>query len=400
MKYLLRLLFFSCFLLLGAVVSAQEPFVIEGRVSGVADSTMLVLHENDSRLLEPVDTAYVVAGKFAFRYPTDKKTRLAILCFSGDFPPMLLQVWAEPGVTATITGENTLLYTWEVESPVAEQQERQRYIRPVKAQWEEIQRQRMAMSGLYHTLAQSRNRPIEEVNAAQEQIAALESRGDSIQLVIYRKLMPLLMQAEPTALYVNQLIGLSDAVCQQAAFGELRDDALALYERLTPEQKAAETGKSIRVNLTVEDRVQTGGSMADAELPDASGDLHRLSDYKGRYILLDFWASWCGPCVASIPELKEAAALYEDRLTIIGINLDEKRENWLTASEKHAISWIDLYAGGRPAEVSVQYRENGIPHQVLISPEGIVLNFWGGYFKGFLKRQLEHYIPLPPLQDE
>ena len=117
-------------------------------------------------------------------------------------------------------------------------------------------------------------------------------------------------------------------------------------------------------------KVRTGDRMADAELVDSNGETHRFSEYLGKYVLLDFWSFGCGPCLLSLPELKDL---------------------WQTASEEHGITWVNLNASDDPT-VSARYGVNGIPHQVIISPAGIVLDSWAGYGQGLLEQRLKTYL--------
>ena len=131
--------------------------------------------------------------------------------------------------------------------------------------------------------------------------------------------------------------------------------------------------------------------MADAELVDPDGETHRLSEYLGKYVLLDFWSFGCGPCLQSLPELKAVSESYRDRLTVISITSDPKNQ-WETASKEHGITWVNLNASDDPA-VGDRYGVNGIPHQVIISPEGIILDSWAGYGQGLLEQRLKIHLP-------
>ncbi len=78
---------------------------------------------------------------------------------------------------------------------------------------------------------------------------------------------------------------------------------------------------------------------------------------------------------------------------MIGINLDETPEKWKQASAKHNIAWEDLHSAGLNSEIANRFRLDGIPHQVVISPDGIVLYSWSGYGEGALRRILRKLIP-------
>lgn len=120
-----------------------------------------------------------------------------------------------------------------------------------------------------------------------------------------------------------------------------------------------------------------GQDYHDIELPDTTGALHRLSEYvgQGRYVLLDFWASWCAPCVGSMPMMKKLHDTYAGRgLQIIGISFDRTREAWLSAIRRLDLPWIHLSdVKGWESIASEIYGVNAIPEIVLIDPDGKII---------------------------
>ena len=113
----------------------------------------------------------------------------------------------------------------------------------------------------------------------------------------------------------------------------------------------------------------------EAEAPD--GTIHRLSEYvgHGQYVLIDFWASWCGPCIASFPFMKQLYAAYKDRnLTILGVSCDKDRNAWLKALDKNQLPWTALRCPADKANALDLYGIAFIPSIVVISPDGIILS--------------------------
>ena len=99
-----------------------------------------------------------------------------------------------------------------------------------------------------------------------------------------------------------------------------------------------------------------------------------LSDYvgNGKYLLVDFWASWCAPCIAEIPTLKEVYSKYKgDKFEILGIAVWDKREETLKSLEKHNTTWSQIIDANRiPTEL---YGIDGIPHIILFGPDGTIV---------------------------
>ena len=122
---------------------------------------------------------------------------------------------------------------------------------------------------------------------------------------------------------------------------------------------------------------QPGQDYHDIELSDTTGTVHRLSEYvgHGKYVLLDFWASWCGPCIGSMPMMKDIHNAYASRgLQIIGISFDSERDKWLSAIKHHELPWLHLSdLKGWESAGSDVYGVRAIPETVLITPDGKII---------------------------
>ena len=114
---------------------------------------------------------------------------------------------------------------------------------------------------------------------------------------------------------------------------------------------------------------------ADITLPDTEGKLFSLSSLKGKYVLVDFWASWCGPCRQENPNVVEAYKKFKDKnFTILGVSLDREKSAWLTAIKEDGLTWHQVSDLKYWNSVVVPlYNIEGIPYNVLVDPAGKII---------------------------
>lgn len=122
---------------------------------------------------------------------------------------------------------------------------------------------------------------------------------------------------------------------------------------------------------------QPGASLIDFELPDAAGVQHKLSEYvgQGSYVLVDFWASWCGPCRAEMPNVVAAYQKYHDKgFDVLSLSFDSNREAWLKAISDLKMTWHHLSdLKGWESLAAQKYDIRAIPSTLLFDPEGKVV---------------------------
>lgn len=138
--------------------------------------------------------------------------------------------------------------------------------------------------------------------------------------------------------------------------------------------------------------VSVGQMAPDFELPDPAGKPIKLSDLKGKYILLDFWASWCAPCREENPNIVKQYNTYKDKgFTILGVSLDDDKGAWMKAIEDDKLSWAHVSDLKRwDSQVANQFRVEGIPASFILDPTGKIVakNLRGSDLQQFLAKAL------------
>ncbi len=187
---------------------------------------------------------------------------------------------------------------------------------------------------------------------------------DVEKLAAYKNLIILKPNLLCNLIFVEQLpfdqfFEVHDTVCK-SLIGNFKDNVFV-----------AEMNKKI----TSQKSSQIGQEAPEISLPDTSGNIVKLTSLRGKYVLIDFWASWCGPCRRENPNLVRVYNRFKDKnFQIYGVSLDKSGDNWKAAIIKDGLTWIhvsDLKYWESAA--SALYGVKSIPYSVLIDPNGKII---------------------------
>ncbi len=166
------------------------------------------------------------------------------------------------------------------------------------------------------------------------------------------------------------------SILNQYAGPTINTDTLKmLYDLLSNNFKKLPSATKIKDRINIVQSIAIGKIAPDFTQNDTSGHSVSLKDFRGKYVLIDFWASWCGPCRAENPNVVSAFNKFKDKnFTILGVSFDQNKDSWLNAIHKDGLGWTHVS--------DLQYWKNAIgriydihfiPQNVLIDPKGTII---------------------------
>ncbi len=345
----------------------RPGYVITGQLTGFPDSTMVYLQDINKD--QDIDSALIIGGRFTL---------------SGQLPEVPAELWLQASVGDQFAYTNLLVGNDRVEvtGDIADFPNR------VKVTGSTTQ---------------------DEANQLRDLTRAFDDRRDSLVNLIVA-LPPDSQKTKGKALWgvvhgiddtlhllrVGYIKAHSNTYAALTSLLYLKDDmpkdtVAILYDRMPAELKHSQYGRAI--SMFVQNKVpEVGDQFVDFKAEDQKGDTIALSSLTDKYVLLDFSAAYCGPCIQSAKELRQINRAYGDSLRIVTFSTDVKRDLWQLAMKRDSVTWVSLWDGkGRFGETYLKYGINGVPTFFLISPQGKVIDKLDGYGDGALEELLKKF---------
>lgn len=347
----------SLFLILTSCVEKEDHAKIILETSGFADSTKIFLFNHE---IEKQDSGYIINNHLVFSAEVNEPTLFSIRTVFDykkreEFENKLF--WKENNLM-TIKAEKGNLKNAKIEGSV------------IQKQADIIELGQFQLKQNYDSLIKEYSAlPKEET----EKRLALSAQRREISQAI-KDVETDYIKDNPDQLYS------AFTLKRLMTYTIPKDKTKELFENLSDRMKASSYGISIRKYLDLSLELKIGDKAPGFQLPDLNGNLIGLSNFEGKYILLDFWSSNCNPCTLELPNMLKNYQAYRDRgFEIISISFDKKREDWENATKQYNMIWStvsDLKGGN--GDVIMTYNVFFMPTYFLIGPDGIIIDKFMG----------------------
>ena len=364
--------------LLGTLTTlhAQQSLVVIGEVKNIEEGTVFNLSETDGTGLSgrysiEEDNGKVINGRFQLNYKSSNPASRHFALYSNS-PHFgghwtALDIWAEQGDTVYVKGNDNFIGNWEVKTRAPEQKEWDLIRKATAKEYKAFQQ-----AWLDYEAYRQYRRDTEMSEAEWDSTKVILAQKDTLRIknrTLWFKSQLIAMKELPvTDFWMDKLSTLIYFASNNREM--LEEPIKELYMLKGDKIDRKPDGKSVREWVYPYPKAELGKPCVDSDFFDVNGKKYRIADFRGKYVLLDFWANYCGACIGAFPHIGKLQQQYADQLTVISISVD-KIDTWKNSPHQKEITWHSLNdGGGHWGGIAGSYDIMAMPTYILISPDG------------------------------
>lgn len=321
-----------------AIMAQDRPFTITGDL-GPGKNVDLLMVQFTVSTGQKKDSGKAVNGKFTFKGKVNSERQIGQIVVSDQGRPSSLIFYLEPG---------NIQLTWPTGA------------KHYQVGGTPLNKDLQAFNSMFHHVLDSMIATGAQVNEFSKEVAP-------IKFGITKKFIQR---------YPGSPVGL-DQLNQYAINNNEPASLEAAYKMLKPAIQQSEKGKELAKRIQGMRSGEVGDMAPNFKSPDTEGKMVSLSDYKGKYVLVDFWATWCIPCIAEFPHLRKAYTDFSGKnFEILGVSLDrpDSKEKWLKMIKEENLAWKQVSdLKWWYSDAAFLYNVNSAPANFLVDPNGKII---------------------------
>ena len=343
-----KILFLSAVAIIFAACQSKTEYTINGEVTDSSfEGQQITLVENVDNDMVTVDSTIVTNGKFTFKGETESPALRFITLDNARTIVML-----EPGKINVKYDTDFQVSGTPINDAFNELNSKQN----------ELNEEMMSISNEYRNAEADGTLTEEKTEELVAQINAARENGKTLLFDFIKA-------------NINNELGEYMFMTSSGMFEV--EEQKKILDMASEEYKASDNVQRIIARIETVEKVAIGRDFVDITMENPEGETISLSDYagKGKYVFIDFWAAWCGPCINEMPNVVEAYKKYKDKgLEIVGVSLDQDKEKWIEGIKELEMTWPQMSDLKLWESEAVElYGFRGIPHTVLLDKEGKII---------------------------